>query len=273
METRADAVEKILIDDAKTVTVERKNQIVRINIPESLTQKILAAGESNLIDIRYPFVVGEVSHGSPAEKAKLIAGDSIIAVNGKEMNIFQDISAELSASKNSLITVTYVRNGITENTEVQINEDGKLGVYMKPPSNYVQSKKQEYGFFQSIPAGINMGVETLSSYIKQFKLVFTKEGAKSLGGFGSIGQLFPGAWDWQAFWLMTAFLSVILAFMNFLPIPGLDGGYVLFLVYEMITGRKPSDKFLEYAQTVGMVLLLLLLIYANGNDIFKAFFK
>ena len=273
VDTRADAVEKILIDDAKTVTVERKNQMVRIDIPESLTQKILAAGESNLIDIRYPFVVGEVSHGSPAEKAKLIAGDSIIAVNGKEMNIFQDISAELSASKNSLSTVTYVRNGITENTEVQINEDGKLGVYMKPPSNYIQSKKQEYGFFQSIPAGINMGVETLSSYIKQFKLVFTKEGAKSLGGFGSIGQLFPGAWDWQAFWLMTAFLSVILAFMNFLPIPGLDGGYVLFLVYEMITGRKPSDKFLEYAQTVGMVLLLLLLIYANGNDIFKAFFK
>ncbi len=271
--TRADAIEKILIDFAKTVTVERGNQILDIKIPEGLTKKILAAGEANLIDIRYPFVVAEVMKGSPAEKAKLIPGDSVIGVNGKEMNIFQDISAELSASKNSLITVTYVRNGITENTEIQINEDGKLGVYMNPPTKYIQSEKEEYSFLKSIPAGIKMGVETLSSYIKQFKLVFTKEGAKSLGGFGSIGQLFPPVWDWQAFWMMTAFLSVILAFMNFLPIPGLDGGYVLFLLYEMITGRKPSDKFLEYAQSVGMILLLILLIYANGNDIFKAFFK
>ena len=118
-----------------------------------------------------------------------------------------------------------------------------------------------------------MGVETLTNYVKQFKLVFTKEGSKSLGGFGSIGQLFAPVWDWQSFWLMTAFLSVILAFMNFLPIPGLDGGFVLFLLYEMFTGRKPSDKFLEYAQTAGMILLLALLVYANGNDLFKAFFK
>ncbi|MBP1664253.1 MAG: peptidase [Bacteroidetes bacterium] len=183
VKTRAEAVEKILIDFAKTVTVERGNQILDIKIPEGLTKKILAAGEANLIDIRYPFVVAEVMKGSPAEKAKLIPGDSVIGVNGKEMNIFQDISAELSASKNSLITVTYVRKGITENTEIQINDDGKLGVYMNPPTNYIQSEKEEYGFFKSIPAGIKMGVETLSSYIKQFKLVFTKEGAKSLGGF------------------------------------------------------------------------------------------
>jgi regulator of sigma E protease len=126
---------------------------------------------------------------------------------------------------------------------------------------------------QSIPAGIKMGVETLGSYIKQFKLVFTKEGAKSLGGFGAIGQLFPPQWDWQTFWMMTAFLSVILAFMNFLPIPGLDGGYVIFLLYEMITGRKPSDKFMEYAQMAGMILLLGLVLFANGNDIFRALFK
>ncbi|MFV0471456.1 MAG: site-2 protease family protein, partial [Paludibacteraceae bacterium] len=129
------------------------------------------------------------------------------------------------------------------------------------------------GFFQSIPAGISMGVETLSDYVKGMKCVFTKEGASSLGGFGSIGKLFPPVWDWQTFWLMTAFLSVILAFMYFLPIPGLDGGYVLFLLYEMVTGKKPSEKFMENAVTVGFVLLMTLLIYANGNDIVKALFN
>jgi regulator of sigma E protease len=131
----------------------------------------------------------------------------------------------------------------------------------------------EYGFFAAIPAGIKLGWGTLISYVKQLKLVFTKEGSKQLGGFGSIGKMFPKTWDWQIFWSMTALLSVILAFMNFLPIPALDGGYVLFLIYEMITGRKPNDKFLEYAQSAGMIFLLALLIFANGNDVFKAIFK
>ena len=124
-----------------------------------------------------------------------------------------------------------------------------------------------------MPAGISLGWNTLVSYVKQFKLVFTKEGSKQLGGFGSIGKLFPAVWDWQVFWNMTAFLSLILAFMNFLPIPALDGGHVMFLLYEIITGRKPGDKFMERAQIIGMLLLFALLIYANGNDIFKAFFK
>ena len=271
--TTSDVVEKILIDEAQKVTVDRNGQLIDITIPKDFTQKILATKDSKLIDIRYPFVIEKVTEGSPAAEAKLQPGDSIIAVNGKQMNLFQDISPELEASKNTLITVTFVRDKVIQNTELQVNENGKLGVGLRSPYNYLETKKETYGFFASIPAGINMGVETLTNYVKQFKLVFTKEGSKSLGGFGSIGQLFAPVWDWQSFWLMTAFLSVILAFMNFLPIPGLDGGFVLFLLYEMFTGRKPSDKFLEYAQTAGMILLLALLVYANGNDLFKAFFK
>ena len=135
------------------------------------------------------------------------------------------------------------------------------------------SDKTEYTFAQAIPAGIALGWETLTSYIKQFKLVFSKEGAKQLGGFAAIGKMFPQTWDWQVFWNMTALLSMILAFMNFLPIPALDGGHVVFLVYEMVTRRKPSEKFMEYAQTFGFFLLMALLLFANGNDIFKALFK
>jgi len=137
----------------------------------------------------------------------------------------------------------------------------------------MQLKHVSYGLLASVPAGIGLGWGTLTSYVKQLKLVFTKEGSKQLGGFGAIGKMFPKTWDWEAFWTMTAILSMILAFMNFLPIPALDGGYVLFLIYEMITRRKPNDKFLEYAQTVGMMLLFALLLYANGNDLFKAIFK
>ncbi len=272
LQQMGDAVEKILVDNAKTAIVERNGQLVTIEIPSDLTQKALASGKG-VMDIRYPFVVEKVQNGSAAEEANLQAGDSIIGLNGKPMNIFQDISQQLVLLKGSTATVSFVRNGETKDAQLKISEDGKLGVFLRSPLNYLQTNKETYTFLESIPAGIKMGVETLGSYIKQFKLVFTKEGAKSLGGFGAIGQLFPPQWNWQSFWMMTAFLSVILAFMNFLPIPGLDGGYVLFILYEIITGRKPSDKFMEYAQTAGMILLLALVLFANGNDIFRAFFK
>ena len=272
LETHQEVAKKIIYDNAKTVTVNRNGQVLDIAIPSDIEKKILKS-EATPIDICYPFVISQIANNSPAQQANMQEGDSIIAVNGKPMTLFQDISPELSASINKKIQLTYVRKGVIQNAEIQLGDNGKLGVGLRSPMDYLQTKKEKYGFFQSIPAGISMGVQTLKEYIKGFKLVFTKEGAKSLGGFGTIGKLFPPIWDWQTFWLMTAFLSVILAFMNLLPIPGLDGGYVLFLLYEMITGKKPSDKFLENAQTAGMFLLLALLIYANGNDIFRAFFK
>ena len=144
-----------------------------------------------------------------------------------------------------------------------------MGVQIKNPNEYFTTKKIKYGFFQSFPAGIAKGWEGLVNYIKQFRLVFTKAGAQSVGGFVSIGSIFPGTWSWELFWNLTAFISIALAFMNFLPIPVLDGGYFLMLIYEMITGRKPSDRFMEIASNIGMFLLLALLIFANGNDIIK----
>ena len=273
VEQNADIFEKLLIDGNQDITVLRNNQSVDINLPKDLSQKVLAAKEPDFISIRFPFVIGEVSSGSLAEKARLQTGDSIIGINGKHLFIFQDIAAELDASKNTNINLSYVRKGRTMQSEIQLNETGKLGVGVLPLSNFLETKRIEYGFLAAIPAGINLGWEKLTSYVKGMKLVFTKEGSKQLGGFGSIGKMFPKSWDWQIFWSMTALLSVILAFMNFLPIPMLDGGYVLFLIYEMITGKKPNEKFMEYAQTVGMVLLFGLLLYANMNDVFKAIFK
>jgi len=273
VEQRSDLIEKILIEGKQKVTVNRNNQQIDLNLPVDFAQKVLASGETDLVSIRQPFVIAEVSEGMGAAAAKLQAGDSIVGINNKALYIFQDIADELNATKNSKISIDYVRNGQLQKTDVQVNENGKLGVAPKPYFDFLTTKRVEYGFFAAIPAGINLGWETLTSYVKQMKLVFTKEGSKQLGGFGAIGKMFPKAWDWQVFWSMTALLSVILAFMNFLPIPALDGGYVLFLVYEIITGRKPNDKFMEYAQTAGMILLFGLLIFSNGNDIFKAIFK
>ena len=273
VEQRADIIEKLLIDGNQNVAVERDNKLIDIQLPANLSQSILAAQEVDFVSERFPFVVAEVMSGSPADKAKLQAGDSIVGVNGKQLFIYQDIANELDVSRNTQVDLNFVRKGQLMKSKVQLTEDEKLGVKSFSLAKFMKTNRIEYGFFASVPAGIKFGLETLRSYVKQIKLVFTKEGSKQLGGFGSIGKLFPKKWDWQLFWSMTAFLSIILAFMNFLPIPGLDGGYVLYLIYEMITGKKPSDKFLEYAQTTGMFLLFALLIYANGNDLFKAIFK
>lgn len=270
IEQNADFIDAVLLDKKRNVTVLRGGQQVDVNLPEDFDQVVLKADESNIISPRFPFVIEEVSAGSPAEDAKLQAGDSVVAVNGKQLFIFQDIAAELDASKNSQIEISFVRGGQLMQSHLQVNENGKLGVGVRQVFKFFPTQKIEYGFFEAIPAGINLGWETLAGYVKQFKLVFSKEGAKQLGGFGSIGKMFPKVWDWQAFWSMTALLSVVLAFMNFLPIPALDGGHVMFLLYEMITRRKPNEKFMEYAQTAGMLLLFALLIFANGNDIFRA---
>jgi len=273
VEKQSDVIEKILIEGKQNIKVARDSQQIDIKLPADLTQTILRAEEKELVAIRQPFVIVEVSKGMGADAAKLQVGDSIVGVNGKQISIFQDVAEVLALSKNKQINVDYVRNGVLMHSPVKVDENGKLGVIPKPYTDFMQTKRTEYGFFAAIPAGISLGWETLTSYVKQFKIVFTKEGSKQMGGFGTIGKLFPKVWDWHVFWLLTAFLSIILAFMNLLPIPALDGGYVIYLIYEMITGKKPNDKFLEYAQTAGFFLLMALLIYVNGNDIFKAIFK
>lgn len=263
----SDAIEMILIDHATTVTVDRNETPVTIEIPENLTQKALAS-EKGVMTYRMPFVIDTVVTGSLASKAALMKGDSLVAVNGKLINMQQEVIREFSENKGKKISFDYYRQGTLYRTTLTMGADGKLGVGWR---NFLKTERVEYGFFEAIPAGIGIGVQKLVGYVKQFKLVFTKEGVKSIGSFGALGQLFPATWDWLSFWELTALISIILAFMNILPIPGLDGGYIVFLIYEMITGRKPSDKFMEVAQMIGMTLLMLLFVYAIGNDIFRAF--
>ena len=263
----SDAIEMILIDHATTVTVDRSGTPVTIEIPENLTQKAQKK-KKGVMTYRMPFVIDTVVTGSLASKAALMKGDSLVAVNGKLINMQQEVIREFSENKGKKISFDYYRQGTLYRTTLTMGADGKLGVGWR---NFLKTERVEYGFFEAIPAGIGIGVQKLVGYVKQFKLVFTKEGVKSIGSFGALGQLFPATWDWLSFWELTALISIILAFMNILPIPGLDGGYIVFLIYEMITGRKPSDKFMEVAQMIGMTLLMLLFVYAIGNDIFRAF--
>jgi regulator of sigma E protease len=166
-----------------------------------------------------------------------------------------------------------IRNEQELTIPVAINDLGKIGIQMLSPDEIFEFEVVEYNIFQAIPRGWEIGTDRLVSYVSSLKLLFSKEGAQSVGGFGTLGDLFPNQWNWYAFWQITAFLSVILAFMNIIPIPALDGGYTLFLIVEMITRRKPSERFLEIANTIGMGFLFLLLLYANGNDIYRLFIK
>jgi regulator of sigma E protease len=262
---------KIIIDNAKTIEVERNGEITTIAIPADFTKQLLAAQVRSFADPRFPFIIEKVMDGNPAAKANMQTGDQIIKINNDTTPFYNDFIEKVEKLKGKEVVITFLRNNEVNTAKLTLTTDGKLGVYPKDPSTYFEINKTEYGFFASIPAGISLGVETLGNYIKQFKLVFTKEGAQQIGGFGAIGGLFPKSWDWEQFWNMTALLSVILAFMNILPIPALDGGHVMFLIYEMISGRKPNEKFMEYAQIAGMVILFGLLIFANGNDILKMF--
>lgn len=257
--------------NAKTVTVLRDGVETVIPIPEDIAQRVMR-DRKGFADYRFPMVIDRFAASSPAEKAGLQPGDTVCAVGGVATPTFYDVSKQLAEYKNREVTVEVVRSGLTHSFVLQLDSLGKMGIYSKSPYEMYQTVTRKFGFFESFPAGICLGVNTLKGYVSDMKYVFTKEGASSLGGFGTIGSLFPAVWDWESFWMKTAFLSIILAFMNILPIPALDGGHVMFLLYEVIARRKPSDKFLEYAQITGMALLFALLIYANGNDILRYFF-
>ncbi|GHT40130.1 zinc metalloprotease [Bacteroidia bacterium] len=257
--------------DAKTVEVLRNEQTVSLQLPSDFGRKNLS--ETSFIDYRYPFVVDGVNSGSPAKTAGLEVGDSIVGVNGMTGLASTDISKALADNKEKEITLLLFRKGQELNVAIVPNEFGKIGVALRSPYLIYKTVKQQYNFFSAFPAGIKMGVEQITTYVSSLKYLFTKEGAQSVGGFGAIGNLFPAQWNWAIFWNWTALLSIILGVMNLLPIPALDGGHVLFLLYEVVTGRTPNEKFMEKAQIVGMVLLFGLLIYANGMDIFRAFFS
>ncbi|MDP4274819.1 MAG: RIP metalloprotease RseP [Bacteroidota bacterium] len=267
-------VPTMLLDNAKTIQVQRGSQIINIRVPEAFISQVVKSKSTVVISPRFPFIVGDFVKNSPAKQAGFIKGDKVVQINKDSVQFFDQFKTVLSKNKGKSIAVKVIRGGKEVNLSVVVPASGLLGIYPKGEmGDFFQLKKIEYGFFASVPAGIKKGIYTTGSYLKQMKLLFQPKTKvyESLGGFISIGKIFPGVWDWESFWSLTAFLSIILAIMNILPIPGLDGGHVMFLIFEMVTGRKPGDKFLEYAEIVGMILLFGLLIYANANDVIKLF--
>lgn len=264
---------------ASEVTVLRSGKdTVQIKIPEKFIFRLdeeMKAGKTNInfMTYRLPVRVTQVVTGEGAAKGGVMTGDRIVDVDTIATPSLDRFFPALEGKGGKDVTLTILRAGNdTVRTKVHLNDAAKMGIGLEiNPAEFFESEQISYNIFQSIPRGIELGVNRLTSYVSSMKLIFTKEGATSIGGFGAIGSIFPESWNWLAFWNIAAFLSVALAFMNILPIPALDGGHVLFLLYEVIFRRKPSDKFLEYAQWVGMILLLGLLIYANGMDIIRLF--
>lgn len=264
--------------EAREVVVLRDGKKEQILMPEISLLEI-AKEDPPFVDMLIPNVVDSVLADGGFAKAGLQKGDSLITFNGTPLHSWNEFTeqlgelrlrSEVEQKSSASFSLVYSRAGVRDTVNVTTDDQFKVLAYSMNPG--YQPTRLTYGFFESFPAGVALGINTLKGYVNDMKYVFTKEGAKSVGGFGTIGSIFPKVWDWQRFWSMTAFLSIILAFMNILPIPALDGGHVLFLLYELVARRKPSDKFLEYAQMVGMFLLFGLLIWANFNDILRFVF-
>ncbi len=272
VEEFAKIVPTIILNGAKTVEVLRDGQPVTIPVKPEVIPKLLT--DRHFMELRIPYeckVIG-FTKDSPARDAGMEIGDQILSLNGSTFEFYDQFSDSLSVLKGKTVQLLIKRKEIEKKLPVTIGKLGTLGIQREYKiDGLFEYKTITYGFFESIPAGISKGYNVVGNYLKQFKLLFAPEtkAYESLGGFMAIGNIFPSVWDWESFWNLTAFLSIILAVMNILPIPALDGGHVLFLLFEIITGRKPSDKFLEYAQIVGMVIIFALLVYANGNDLWK----
>lgn len=261
----------LFLRDVSSIEVKHENgELETLSIPEDIGFRMWTSGVMEPFDERFSPVIDSVWQDSPAEKAGIKSDDKIVAVNGQPIGFWNEFTDLVKQNPTQNLELRVLRNGNEETFNVTPDEQGKIGVYPVIFSeDGIIYQHKDYSFLESVPKGISEGYWTLKDYISQFKYVFTKKGATSLGGFITIGNIFPSTWNWQIFWQITAFLSIMLAFMNLLPIPALDGGHVVFTLYEMITGHKPSDKFLEYAQITGFIILMGLLLLANGNDIYK----
>ena len=260
---------EILLESPEYIEVERDGEKVKVVFPEDATSK-LVNNKSYLITYRVPFTIGDFVPGSLAQKAGMQKGDRIVKINEIDAPYYNDFIEIIKDYAGQDVNIGAIRDNDTIIFSMRLSDDAKLGVHT---AAVLELKTQKYSFFEAIPEGFNMTGKELSDYWKQLKLVFnpSTKAYESLGGFISIGSIFPDSFDWIEFWRLTAFLSIILAVMNILPIPALDGGHVLFLLYEIVTRRKPSDKFMEIAQMVGLFILLALLIFANANDIIRLF--
>lgn len=263
---------EIILNEAKTIQIIRDGQPMDIALPPGFLGKLVKHRNPDFIGPRFPFQLEGFGKDSPAKTAGMELTDKVIAINGTPVTYFDEFVSIVKANKGQVIDIQVVRNTDTLSLPVQVKPEGVIGISVTS-MKFFELKEKQYSFFAAIPAGFMKTWDGIASYMKQLKLLFSPEvkAYESVGGFITIGSIFPAEWDWQSFWRLTAFLSIMLAILNILPIPALDGGHVMFLAYEIVTGRKPSDKFMEYAQIVGMVLLLALLVFANGNDIIKLF--
>ena len=262
----------LFLRHVKTVTVKhREGNTETLNIPEDIGQQIFKSGELFPLVPAIPAVIDSVIPNSPAARSGLLPKDKILTINNQPIHDWSDLGNTLDDQANQSITLQINREGEILKLEATTSAESTLGVFPKRPQITVTNKSLSLG--ESIRDGFAFGYWTLYDYVSQFQYIFTKKGASQVGGFGAIGNLFPPTWDWRGFWSSTALISIMLAFMNILPIPALDGGHVLFLCYEIITGRKPHDRFMEYAQMLGFFLLLSLVLFANGNDLYRAFFS
>ncbi len=264
----------IFSNKVNEVGVIRDGQKSVVKLPADFGQVLIDSNVREPFAMRFPCVIDTLEAGKPAIEAGLQKGDSIVAVNGVKATFFGDVAKEITREKNTEIELTLFRNGTEMNVSLQTNASGKIGFGPLLPSDRPEFNFQHksYSFAEAIPAGFNEAKEVLHGYVLGLRFLFSKSGASQVGSFLTIGSIFDAGWDWRIFWANTAFLSLILAFMNLLPIPALDGGHVVFLLYEIIAGRPAPQKFLERAQMVGIILLLSLMVYALGNDIYRAIF-
>jgi len=271
LEDMFEANAHVILRNAEEITAQHQTgETEKIAIPKDYGKTLFAAGELLPFSPMIPAVIDSVLADSPADKAGLQKGDKITKLNQEEIHHFAELNQLKAEYEGQPMTLSFISNGVEKQTQITPDEENNFGIF---PLVDISRKHISYTFGESIKEGFSYTYWTLRDYIAQFKYVFTKKGASQLGGFGTIGSLFAPVWDWQSFWHTTAFISIILAFMNILPIPALDGGHVMFLMYEIITGRKPNEKVLEYAQMIGILILLALVLYANGNDIYRYFFK
>jgi len=264
------STDMVLRDESFNVEVDRIGEIINIAIGDNFIKHWKNSGKKLLFSPRTSVEVESVIKDSESEKAGLENGDILVAVNGVETMFYDDFKHQLDVNKNNTVILSVIRGLDLKTIPVMVSVNGTIGFQI---ANNLNVSKEEFSLLASFPAGYNLAMKKLGEYISQFALIFNSDNelAGEMGGFGAIGSMFPSFWDWQQFWNLTAFLSLMLAFMNLLPIPALDGGHVVFLIYEMVVGKPAPEKVMEYAQVVGMILLLSLLVFANGNDIVKLF--
>ena len=262
-----------------TYQVDRDGDIIEINLPVDFLGKLSSSDDVSSFEFRMPFIIQSVSEESLNKDYDLRKGDIIVSLNDQEIKYADQITKLLKENSNRTIEVELLRNSFRLKKTLNVDENGNLGIFHGATVKdmvdlgYIEVIQNSYSLLESIPVGINKFVSFTGFYFEQFVAIFNPStGAyKGLGGFIAIGNIFPSSWDWQSFWSTTAFLSIMLGVLNLLPIPALDGGHAMFLMYEMISGRKPSDKFMETVQVIGFIILLSLVIFANGNDIYKLF--